>query len=346
MFFLSKKVLEMYIYRLYLPQNINPIPHKNMRILFALCLVALSISCTKEQGADINKNVDIDALESLTDYTVPVKKGCTSVVTLDDEVLAVTREPITIAVPKSATRSNQFKITYSTEDIFGDYGSSRYWQYIAFEDTRNGDYDYNDVVIHCRVKTDIPWNYDGSQLCKHAIAVQPVALGGTQTLKLGMLYRDNNDEIQEQILCEDIRRDLFKGDPTFPINTDPTKPTRKVTNYMTELFECKTRESDFRVVWFLDSGKDRLYAATTNFGMNKTVNMVSKDGLPYGISMTQKWCYPIEWCNIRKAYPNFDQWLRTGNQDVLIQNTVRENTFPATVRNGEDGDLWDWKKQE
>lgn len=321
---------------------------KFTRIFLPFCCTALAASCVDKVRTDINRGVDIAALEPMAEYEVPVKEGFTTVVSLGGEQLAVTRTPLTISVPACAvkgTRAGQLDVSYSDEDIFGEFGYAAYWHYLAFEDTLHGDGDYNDVVLHCRVKSDVPWNYTGSELCKHVVSVQPVALGGSAKVGFGFLYRDDTGAVREHIVTDDVRRDLFNANPEFPINTDLAKPTKKVSNILAPVFECSTRQSKFLVAWFIQNGADRLYAATTNFDADRNFNMINAEGMPYGIALTTKWCYPVEKCNIRKAYPNFDEWLRAGNESLLLAKRVVANTFtPAIVKNGADGDLWDYEK--
>lgn len=315
--------------------------------IFVFCSCALlTVSCMDKVKTDIQRGVDVATLEPMVDFEVPVKAGYTTVVSLGGEQLAVTRTRLTISVPAHvATRAEGLEVSYSDEDIFGEFGYAQYWHYLSFEDTRKGDCDYNDVVLHCRVKSDVPWNYNGTQPCKHTVSVQPVALGGSATVGFGFLYRDETGVIREHIVTDDIRRDLFNNDRSFPINTDLAKPTRKVSNILKPVFDCTTTDSKFEIVWFIQNGSDRLYAATTNLGADRKYSMINADGVPYGIALTKKWCYPVEKCNIRDAYPGFDEWLRAGDESVLLGKQVAKNTYlPATVKNGPDGDLWDYEK--
>lgn len=316
-------------------------------VLLLTCGAALAASCIDKVENDINHNVDIAALEPMTRFEVPVREGFTTVVSLDGQQLAATRRPLTISVPAyAATRAGQLEVSYSDEDIFGELGFASYWNYLSFEDTRRGDCDYNDVVLHCRVKSDVPWYYSGTEPCRHTVSVQPVALGGSATVGFGFLYRDADGVVKEHMVTDDIRRDLFFNDRSFPINTDLSKPTKKVTNKLTPVFECTTTEALFPVVWFIQNGNDRLYAATTNFDADRKFNMINAEGVPYGIALTKKWCYPVEKCDIRKAYPGFDEWLRTGNEATLLGRSVRANVYtPATVKDGDNGDLWDYDKE-
>lgn len=324
---------------------------KYLQIFPLCCIAALACSCMEKHRPDINRGVDITVLEAMTEYEVPVREGYTTSVSYNGDLLAETQRPMTILVPAAAikSRSEGLEVRYTKEEILNEFGLSTYWQYISFEDTRDGDYDYNDVVLHCRVMSNVPYDYvdnTGNVLCTHTVSVQPVALGGTRSLALGILYQDDSGALCEQILCEDIRRDLFFGNPNFPINTDAAIPAKKVTNYLTDFLTCKTHEKIFRVVWFLQAGSDRLYAATTNFGVNGKLNMISADGNPYGLILTKKWRYPVERCHIRDAYPGFGNWLRTGDETALLANSNISSTFPATIRvNQEDGDLWDWQRR-
>lgn len=75
-----------------------------------------------------------------------------------------------------------------------------------FEDTRFGDYDYNDLIIY--VRNLHSWN-------KLQIDIQPIALGSQKVIKLGCMI--GNDK-SEHIISEDVHRDLFGGEKGF-INT-------------------------------------------------------------------------------------------------------------------------------
>ena len=312
-------------------------------------LAVFFTACVKEPGQTPGQSdvVNLSAIEPMADFAVPVRSGMASIVTLGEDTLAVTDEAVRIPVPRSALSANRIVVSYSDEDIFRNFASFKYWQYISFEDTRSADYDYNDLVIHCMVKTDrIPKSGGGYQY-KHLVAVQPVALGSSKNLGLGIMYRSDlgASALSEAVLSDNVRARLFDGNPVFPINTDPGKERKKVSSQLTELFTLVNSDTVFRVVWFIDAdGEGRLYAATTNFGADRTFDMVSKDGLPFGMSMTQKWNYPIEKCHIRNAYAGFDQWLKDGNENTLLNSgRTQANLFPASMpKNMGLDDLWDY----
>lgn len=315
-------------------------------IFFAGCLSVASVcgACI-DNASDLaaDNALRIDAIETLAYYEVPVKDGQTTIVALGSDTLAVTRDAMRITVPRRALDYDELQLSYTQNPVYENFASSKYWQYLAFEDTRNGDYDYNDLVIHCRIINERDW-HDNSY--KHIVAVQPVALGGSLPLRLGILYKteESAGQLSEAILCENVRAELFMGNPIFPINTDPQKEIKKVTDKLTTLFEIENFDAEFKVVWFIENGTDRLYAATTNFGADKTYDMVSPDGLPYGISLTSKWNYPIEKCPIRKAYPGFDEWIHWGDETKLLKGRQKEFVFPAIKEGSGNVDLWDWSK--
>ncbi|MEG2612650.1 MAG: DUF4842 domain-containing protein, partial [Alistipes sp.] len=304
-----------------------------IQLFILLCVAALLPVGCMDTPSDLatQKAVKVSDFESLTYYDVPVKAGLATVVVLDQDTLAVTHVPMHVAVPRYAIDQNALSVTYSQDAIYQNFASSVYWQYISFEDTRKGDYDYNDLVIHCRVDNRGIFENGVVVAYKHTVSVQPVALGGAMHLKLGMLYKENAamSSLSEAILCQDVRRDIFQGNPIFPINTDPTQPIKKVSSKLTPLFEITNTDPQLQVVWFIETSSNRLYAATTNFGADKSYDMISPDGLPYGISMTKKWDYPIEHCSIREAYPGFDAWIASGNEVILLKNFVKAKVFPA-----------------
>lgn len=315
------------------------------QILLPGIFVALAFVGCLDNPSDLaaKRALQIDAIETLSDYEVPVKPDCTTIVVLDTDTLAVTQQPMRITVPRRAAEAGELQITYSQDPIYDNFASSRYWQYLAFEDTRNGDYDYNDLVIHCRIITKYNWR-DASY--KHFVAVQPVALGGSLPLRLGILYKAEagDERLSERILCQNVRQELFHGNPIFPINTDPAKEIKQVSDQLTTLFEIENSDQEFKVVWFIENDQNRLYAATTNFGADKTYDMVSPDGLPYGISLTSKWNYPIENAHIRKGYPGFDEWIHWGDETKLLQGRRKEFVFPAIADGSGNVDLWDYAK--
>ena len=60
-----------------------------------------------------------------------------------------------------------------------------------FEDTQNGDYDYNDLIIHVK-NTASNHAYQHPSETWQTIEIQPIALGSTKTIKLGCILSDGS----------------------------------------------------------------------------------------------------------------------------------------------------------
>ena len=316
---------------------------KTRTAIYLFISALLCVACVKNPGnANDAKTVDIGAIESLVDYQIPVKANYATIVTQGDDTLAITTQAMTVQVPRRALAAGEIKTTYSDEEMYSNFGETKYWQYISFEDTRSADYDYNDLVIHCAVT-----NSRVGDLYEHNVYVQPVALGSSVKIALGILYKaDPNGELLEAMLADDVRATLYNGNPTFPINTDPDKERKQVSRIPVKLFSTRDANPQIKVVWFIETAAaGRLYAATTNFDADKRLDMVSKDGLPYGISLASKWDYPIEKCPIWEAYPNFHIWIKEGNETTLKANSVSDKKFPASPpKNTGLDDLWDYDR--
>ena len=211
----------------------------------------ICFSCVKNSGStDKAGTVDIRAIESLVDYRIPVKANYATIVTQGEDTLAVTSQAMTVQVPRQALTAGEIKTTYSDEEIYNNFAETRYWQYISFEDTRSGDYDYNDLVIHCAVINSLV----GKDLYEHSVYVQPVALGSAVKIALGILYKaDPEGELLEAMLTDDVRATLYNGNPTFPINTDPAKERKQVSRIPVKLFSTRDANPQIKVVWFIET---------------------------------------------------------------------------------------------
>ncbi|MFA7116411.1 MAG: DUF4842 domain-containing protein [Bacteroidales bacterium] len=291
-------------------------------------------------------NTNLDNIESLAKYHVTTKTNSTTIVTYLGETLAVTTEPIDIWLPKEAVSSTKagedsdLVITFS--DAYDKIASSSYWQFVAFEDTENGDLDYNDLVIHAKVTNSV--NHKNSIYAPGYtttyIYVQGVALGAFLNITLGISYKENGI-IKDAILSDNCRRDFFNHNGAFPINTrDYTEPNR--THYptlhpMTPL--VLNQSVALKVMWFIEADHIRYYAATNDINTD-IANVIGHNGLPYGISFTKKFDYPIEKDSITAAYPNFKEWVKDGNTNDFFKNKNSDYTYKVRYN---DIDLWDYK---
>lgn len=91
------------------------------RIFLLSCCAALAAACVGKVKTDINRGVDIAALEPMAEYEVPVKAGFTTVVSLGGEQLAVTHSPLTISVPACAVKGTRADRLYAATTNFGEW---------------------------------------------------------------------------------------------------------------------------------------------------------------------------------------------------------------------------------
>ncbi len=182
-------------------------------------------SSTTKPEFIIDENLLLDE-----DFLVDVIPGHFTIVTYNDDTLAITGEQIKISVPKmTATKSEsglkQEFIEYSNLGNFSpEWGLVRGSHILMFEDSKNADFDYNDFIAF--VKHDIYKNDDKYYI---SISVKPIAMGATKNIMFG--YEDNNGE--ERILSNNIRRDYF-GNSSDMVNTSKQRtfkaPIETITN--------------------------------------------------------------------------------------------------------------------
>ena len=182
------------------------------RILFGLVGIALISSCTRP-GNLYNGGQRIANCVTSEPFEVPVQEGYATYVMYGQDTVAIVTQPMTIQIPKGmkvstkGSTGDEISIEYEVlNDTDAKIAYNKSWQAIMFEDTRSGDYDYNDLIIH--VRNLHSWN-------KLQIDIQPIALGSQKVIKLGCVI--GNDK-SKHIISEDVRKDLFGGEKGF-INT-------------------------------------------------------------------------------------------------------------------------------
>ena len=186
------------------------------KVVYILSCISLFLSC---RGKDVYKapETDLNLLKPYEDMEVVVPEGYASIVKLYDDTLAICSYSTTISIPtfrasKLGRASENSPITIENVKNENNYyqGVLNTWQVVAFEDSREGDYDYNDLIIH------VNWSIRENN---YTISVQPVALGSSKKIKLGFEKMDGNiSSVNEVIVAEDCRKELFEGREGF-INT-------------------------------------------------------------------------------------------------------------------------------
>lgn len=312
--------------------------------LLILLLTLLFISCIHDKGIYTGMEKRVAYCEAFEDYEVPVKAGYTSIVIYENDTLAVVSEPTTIKVPKGSsitTKSDTgIRVDFVILNQVASY--SAYWQAVMFEDTENGDYDYNDLIIH--VKNFI--SNGGKDWDLQNIYIQPIALGNTKKIKLGCLLPDHS----EHIIAEDVRTELFSGEKGFINTVDSITPIRyklipRINNYKLPKGTRKT------IAWFIEveNGK-KFYAVTSDYDYQQ-YDMFNAEGIPYGLVVAKNngtFKYPRETFSIFQVYPGFGAWIN-GASDIgtpvpSLTSNFCKNTIPD--ENGKMHTIWDYQDLE
>lgn len=282
---------------------------------------------------------------------VPIKEGYTTYVTYGEDTLAVANEPISILIPKQskvstkASSDNEIKIDFGTLQNIPSY--SNYWQAVMFEDTEDGDYDYNDLIIHVKNKGSNIWNSDD---IKQTIEIQPIALGSQKIIKLGCLL---GSEAIEVIFSNDVRRDLFQGVQGFINTENEATPIRyKLSPTSISNYQVKTVNALATIAWFIEVDGKRYYAITPDDNY-KDYNMLNPKGMPYGLitmSHNGTFDYPQEKTTIFEVYPDFKAWYN-GKKKTFEENKVTNLVYKYCYSKilGEDGKfhkIWDYQDLE
>lgn len=311
-----------------------------MKRLLIISLLFVAIACNRNiPETNPDDPITIKRLTTSETFNVPVKDGFTTYVTIGSDTLCITNKETSILVPKGITKlksgESQLNISY-VEGTDPLAGTMKKWQTIAFEDSPSGDYDYNDIVIHCS------YQMKGSRF---GIGVHPIALGSTKNIALCYKIFVNNELKFEDVACSNCRTTLFDGKENF-INT------ATIPNFHTNYFKFHkviedigtTISSEISVIWYIvvDSGL-KLFSVNDKYGC------LDKNGRPYGLIITDtgnsyyqdernpnigtNWfAYPFEGINIEQAYPGFKGWVEgsTQNCDFSTPNsgtTIDPDTY-------------------
>lgn len=313
---------------------------KKLAFLSSLLLLAASCVDTTPAGpGNDTADADFGNISSVREMSVPVPEGKTAVVTdqAGGQIARVSRSAV-ILVDKHTTPT----VTY-VDAVEGDENSpvtTSLWQVIAFEDSIENDYDYNDLVIH--VKYEISGNY-------FILGIQPIALGSTKKFALGCdVWQDGKYLKQNIRIAEDCREKFFPGSGKRMINTFAVEKDYCVFDfkpyYRSNYIPLTNRTKPVYVNWFIEvDGGRRFYAVSTN----RTNGMLDMNKRPYGLVLSatgydytqpgsgtvgKDWFnYPRETTPIDEVYPLFGKWLKgeyTGTLQSMYDPSA-EGAFDA-----------------
>lgn len=336
---------------------------KRFYLVLGIALCAAISSCVKDNTGENPQTEDKGITERLTTFTtmeVPVKDGKLTVVTFNGDTLCVTKTATSIIIPKTfATSKADEEIVISYVDssnpnyagyLSGDGVNVKMWQTIAFEDSKAGDYDYNDLVIHIRY--ELSSQKAGEQ--KLFMGIHPIAFGATKNIKLGCVVYYGETKVLDEIITQNSKEELFLNENgessgiSEMINTFKINYHANVFTKVISLDANNVRFGDIKVVWFIEIENGiRLYSVNERYpylDANKRPYglIISNTGKPWLIPnldnvSTQHWFeYPTELLNISDCYNDsehlgfnsFDAWLTGSTKEWNMRNP--KNVFDIT----------------
>jgi len=285
------------------------------KIFVILSIVALFAACVDKDNV---KQIDTANLSPVKEKTAPIREGYRTIITANGDTICSAVAAVPYFLPKGTTE----KIEYVpfTKGYQNDGISQVDNQFhLCFEDTKNGDNDYNDFACYMSLhRTHV--NPNGVPHCTLEMCIQPVAYGaGIQNLKFGVKL--SNGAIY--ILADNIRNTYFPGTTGFVNVLASQMESPYQTNDINHIKHYKFQidgSNDVRVNPFIINGSDTIYVALHQHSLEGITysDMVSSKGYPYGIAIinSDNFRHAIEKIPISTIYYNFTRWIN-GQDDVL-----------------------------
>ena len=186
----------------------------------------------------------------------------------------------------------------------------------AFEDTKNGDFDLNDVVMQVYRGS----GYWGTSR-QNGIHVRLVALGAEDPIKA--YFRDvETGEVTELFGGRELHEAFDLEDMSFvntqSINFDFSKENKNNYSSTPRHTFVSTSDGSNRIIWRNVTQQD-IYIVNERTGQE--IHTPRAQGLtgsaPYGICVPYKWAWPKERVRITAAYPNFAQYASSVKGGVI-----------------------------
>lgn len=336
------------------------------KLLFILVAGVMLGACSKSVDSNFTKE-DVTRFVTTEEFKIPVESEKVTVVMVGEDTIAVAYSEFPILIPKGIEPqisymdvdgiASQKNLSRGYSDSFInkiDVGvnKAKLFQVICFEDSRAGDYDYNDLVIH--VKYQQSGNIFG-------FGVQPVALGSRKDIKLGYeVYKGNNfvasGMITEGKTCReqmfnDGKGNEYEGFLNVMHNEINFDRNRTYLGSTIRSWDISKIEGDgaMRVEWFIEvDGGTHLYALSTEH-LKETLDaekrpyglVITETGMQYedaqgGVNGKDWFNYPQETKHIKDVYPEIWEWIIGEKEyDGKIYDSGRE-VCPAGAYNANE----------
>ena len=303
---------------------------KTINKIFLIFLTLLTFtSCINHDY--LFKPVDIANLNLSKDIKIDAQPGMVTIVTnkANGDTIAISGVSTNITISKST----KVDISYKAASEIPEYkngGVSRYNQTLAFEDTKKGDQDYNDLIVY--VNQENGWDAKGYKI---KLKITPIALGSTIPISFGFDDFAGN----EYVLADDCRKKLFKSDKGF-INTVRGKNAQVYKTNNSKTFQMNSTEWDYtKLNFWIRAAGNKLYIATA-LHSEETIDynsMINSSNKPYGLSIPDVFEYSAETVSIYKTYPDFEKWIRGEVDNFRNTPYVLDNLYKQYY---EFSDVW------
>lgn len=264
---------------------------------------------------------------------VNVPEGCKSIVYVGNKVVATCYKSGDVIIPKSLkplTKAedvlNYSIVTTETTET-GIDSENTVEMVVAFEDTPEGDHDYNDLIFQARLH--IVNNSNGTNTITGELT--PIAFGATKKIGLGIIVTSpDNRKYFDKVLYNDTQEELFDNDPYF-INT-PSKEDHKHYDIRNINLETAIGSPIAGISWYIIVGDLKLFAANTFqkctdnddmpqglvlMDLRDDIYSYEKDGETFNCG-NDFWQYPMECVNIETVYPGFNEaFVKKGDFSIL-----------------------------
>src|SRR5574344_1382042 len=314
------------------------------KVLMIFIIAVVLSSCIDKDDVKTTK-VDLVHIEPFTTKIAPIKDDSITVVKVDTTVICATTIPMEYDLPKGSTETieyyplnesnaKKYNLSKGYENGGVDKGTGTgYSQFMAcYEDTKNGDNDYNDFVCAITKHVDVD-NSNGNHsthTMQVRVYVKPIALGAggyKDSLAFGVKFSDGT----VWMATDNIRRDFFNNDEPY-INTRADQVAswsgsyvvyNIVKRYVKTFYNLTTQNNSnsansnlARISPFVinKATHDTIYVAVENHNdeLYTYSNVISTKGIPYGLAISTTngpVRYPLEKVSIATAYPRFGKWL-------------------------------------
>ncbi|MDR0972328.1 MAG: LruC domain-containing protein [Bacteroidales bacterium] len=326
------------------------------KIIYFLSIASLFVSCGLSDKYEQQK-IAWANLEPFVKKIPPIKDGYITVVIAGQDTIFQGTIPQTYLQPKNSSESIEYVPLAKDEATYGYSSEECSDMLVCFEDTRQGDQDYNDFVVRIYRKTTSNCWYDSFGFQRKAYYnrsstwyFQPIATGAGTKLKFGLMING-----EDHIISDNVHEDFFGvGVGTF-VNVQKGEPILQTNNLQSmkkySLSHDTTLNMDFWygqysvptyissqelyefVPFLINEQGEKLYCAL-NVGMINSdyTQLQSVQGYPLGIATPvnttfyypfqqySSFNYPYEKTDIIEAYSFYNDWIM-GNRTSLGQVT-------------------------